>query len=355
MTIQPEPKPRPQSGSRRAVVSLLAAVIAQLALIGCFTSAMSNPTLHGAPLAVVLEPGAPLADTQVAFTPAGAISARRFDSPDAAGAATIRGDVAGALIVAPDGETLLVAGASTPVLVGAVTQTVQAQARVAGLSLRVNDVRPLPANDPRALGTFLLTIGWVIGGYLGVMLLSRALGATIRTLRGTLRLLGWLLGYAVASAALAVVLVDPLMGVVTGHGWQLVIAGTLVVFTVASFTAALISVLGMPGLILAIATLVILGNPTSGGSVPDEMLAGGWRFLARILPTNAAVRLVRYVQYFDTHHAGAPGLALGVLSVAAVGVLVIVAAMRDRRGRSATTAAVAPGDPDDLAAPLAKA
>jgi hypothetical protein len=313
------------------IITLLAAVAAQVALIACFVGAMSNPQLHQAPLALVVEPDA----AQVVFQPSDAVSVRRYATEDAAREATRHGDVVAAVIVTERRETLLVAGASTPALAAAVTQVVQAQARQAGVPLQTTDVRPLPANDPKGLGTFLLTIGWVIGGYLGVMLLTRALGAGGRGPRGTARLLGWLLLYSVVSAVLAVGLVDPVMGVVTGHGWQLVGVGTLVVFSVGSFTAALLAVLGLPGLVIAIATLVVLGNPTSGGSVPDQMLAGGWRFLARVLPSNAAVRLVRSVQYFGGHHTGSPGAVLVVYAGAAV-LLMTGHAVLARRRRPAS-------------------
>jgi hypothetical protein len=168
-------------------------------------------------------------------------------------------------------------------------------------------------------------------------LLTRALGAASRTLRGTVELAGWAAIYSMVSAMLGVVLVDPVMGVVTGAPLRLALAGSLIVFSVATFTAAMLSLAGVAGLIMAVATLVILGNPTSGGSTPPEMLAPGWRFLARILPPNAGVSLVRSIQYFGDHQLTRPLIVLLGYAVASVVVMLFVSAERERRGSTGVT------------------
>jgi hypothetical protein len=60
--------------------------------------------------------------------------------------------------------------------------------------------------------------------------LSRVLGAKARALRGTVVLAAWTAVYALGSAALGVVLMDLIMGALTGHPWALLGAGTLIVF-----------------------------------------------------------------------------------------------------------------------------
>ena len=281
---------RPPGAARvfpRILVIMVAAVLAQLALVAAFTGVLSNPTLKSAEVGIVTQGQAP------GMFPLPGITYRALPSTAAARQEVADGSLPAALVVDAKNQTLYIDGASGPSLASALEAEFGAAAHKTSAHLAISDVRPLPASDPRGIGTFLLGIGWVIGGYLGMMLLSRTLGARTRSRRGAVVLLGCVLGYSVLSAVAGVALLDPVMGVLTGSPGQLIGAGTLIVFTVSTFTAALMSLLRMPGLIIAIGTLVILGNPTSGGSLPVQMMAGGWRFLAQVLPTNAGVSFIR--------------------------------------------------------------
>jgi uncharacterized phage infection (PIP) family protein YhgE len=142
--------------------------------------------------------------------------------------------------------------------------------------------------------------------------------------------------YAVASGALGVVLVDPLMGMLTGHPWTLLAAGSLIVFAATVVTAALMSLFGLPGIVIAIVMLVLLGTPTSGGSVPVQMLSSGYRFLAGVLPTNAAIGMVRGFAYFDGNQIARPLLVLCIYAGVSVAVCVGLALRRARTAAPAT-------------------
>jgi len=205
----------------------------------------------------------------------------------------------------------------------------------------VEDVRPLPPGDPKGLGSFMLVIGWIIGGYIGMTLLSRVRGAAGTSVRGTAVTLGMAAIYSVASAALGVVLVDPLMGVLTGHPWTLLAAGSLIVFAATVLTAALISLVGLSGIVIAIVMLVVLGNPTSGGSVPVQMLSSGYRFLAGVLPTNAGMGLVRDFAYFDGNQIARPLLVLSIYAGVSLAVCLGLALRRATAAASATAPAAA--------------
>lgn len=328
------PRPRHARERSRVLVVLVAGIAAQLALVAAFASAMGNPTLTDARVGLV-EASAPTT-VAAAFSDAGSSTAatpaiRYVPLGSAADAeAAVRAQaLPAAVVLDPSGGTLLVAGAAGPTLVAAITTAVDAQSAAAHLPMTVRDLVPLPATDPHALDTFLLVIGWVVGGYLGMMLLSRTVPGAFGSVRGGATLLSWTAVYAVASAVLAVVLVDPVLGVITGHPWSLILAGSLTVFAVSSFTAALLSLLGAPGLIIAIGSLVVLGNPTSGGSVPDQMLSGGWRFLAEVLPTNAGVELARSLTYFDGQLVGRPLIVLGTCAAVSGLVLTVMAWRRN--------------------------
>jgi hypothetical protein len=351
MNTSPQPKP-PATTTRakvlqalhiksqlKVVLALAAAAALQLALVASFAGAMSRPVLHDAVLGLVARPGGSQAPA-AAVPQIPGVSFRVLATPAAAVAEVRDGALPAALLAGTHRDTLVVADAAGLTLVTAITQAMTAQAARADLPLAVDDVRPLPPGDPRGLGSFLLVVGWIIGGYLGLALLARVLGraTTVRTAATTL---GWAAVYAAGSAALGVLLVDPLMGVLTGHPWTLFAAGSLIVFASAACTCALISLLGMPGIVVAIVLFVLLGNPTSAGSVPVQMLSGGYRFLAGVLPTNAGVALVRGIAYFDGNQVARPLLLLSVYAGASLLACFGPALRRNRV--AAPPAASAPG------------
>lgn len=337
----PVRSPGPALAVSKILILVVSAVLAQLALVAAFAGVLSNPTLKSAEVGIVAQ--GPAADAPlpgVTYQPLPSAAAARREVAD--------GSLPAALVADGRSQTLYIDGSSAGASLTAVLQAeFGAAAQKTSAQLTTRDLRPLPASDPRGLGTFVLGIGWVIGGYLGMMLLSRALGARARTRRGTLALLGCTLAYAALSAIAGVVLMGPVMGVLTVSPGELIGAGTLIVFTVATFTAALMSLLGMPGLIIAIGTLVILGNPTSGGSVPVQMMAGGWRFLANVLPTNAGVSFIRSFAYLDGNQMNDP---LTVLLIYTAGSVLVLLGLAIRRSAGQPTAPAVTATPASIPA-----
>lgn len=326
---------------RTAALVLAAAVVLQLAFIASFTGAMSRPTLQDATLGLVASPTA-TRPAAAAVPQLAGVTYRVLPSPAAAAAQVRDGELPAALLVGARNDTLVVAGAAGLTLVTAITDEVSVQAARTGVPVAVQDVRPLPPGDPRGLGSFMLVIGWIIGGYIGMTLLSRVRGAAGASVRGTAVTLGMAAIYSVASAAFGVLLVDPLMGLLTGHPWALLAAGSLIVFSATVLTAALISLVGLSGVIIAIVMLVVLGNPTSGGSVPVQMMSGGYRFLAGVLPTNAGIGLVRGFAYFDGNQIARPLLVLSIYAGVSVATCLGLALRRARGAASAGAPAAAP-------------
>jgi hypothetical protein len=88
---------------------------------------------------------------------------------------------------------------------------------------------------------------------------------------------------------------------------------------------------------------VVLGNPSSGGPVPRQMLSGGYRLLAEVLPNNAGVSLVHDVQYFGGNGTGHP---LFVLALYAALALAVCFAQAYRQGRSSANTGLTAADLD---------
>jgi hypothetical protein len=311
-----------------ALAALAAAVVFQLALMAAYTGANARPVLHHVTIGLVGPSPTPggdvssLSDNTVSYQPVSDAATARHEVSD--------GRLPAALIVAGSHQRLVIAEAGGLALTAAVEQIATTEAAAAQATLAVEDVRPLPAGDPRGFATYLLVLGWILGGYVGMTLLTRMLRPRAPGMRGTATLTAWTAAYAVASAGLGVVLMDPLMGTVTGHPWALLGAGTVIVFAAAMSTAALMSLFGIAGIVVAVVIFVLLGNPSSGGSVPVQMLSGGFQFLAKILPNNAGVALVQRVEYFDGNQLGHPLVVLGLYAVIATAVCFADALRRSR-------------------------
>ncbi len=320
--------------SGKILISAVAAIVVQLALVATWTGAMAKPALREEPVGLVAPPTA----ARLSVRPADAVTWRTLPDPTQAQQAVRTGELAGAVVQDGRRETVLVATAGGPVAAQALTKTFTAQALADRMALQVRDLRPLSQGDPRGLSVFILVLSWVIGGYLGAILLVRAFGARVRTPRGLAGLLLAQAAYAVAAAALGVVLVDPLMGLISGHAAALVGIGALVLFAVGTFAISLLTMLGGAGLIAAVATVVLLGNPVSGGTVPTSMLPSGWHFLSEILPNAAGMRLVRSVSYFGSHGITDPLVVLAIYAGASVLLTTLVTVRRRSTGASRPTA-----------------
>lgn len=330
--------------NRKVLIAALTAIAIQLALVAAWAGAMGKPSLHEEPVGLVVADGASISAAGIAIEPADAITWRPLADAATAKQQVGRGELDGALIVRGNRETLLVASAGGLGTSQALSKILTARAASTGNALKVRDLRPLSSDDPRGLGVFVLVLGWVIGGYAGAMLLARTIGPRARTVHGAAALLGWLAAYAVAAAGLGVVLIDPMLGMLTGHAAALIGVGALLIFAVGAFAAAMLSLMGPAGLAVAVAALVILGNPASGGMVQASMLPDGWHFLAEVLPNAGGVHLIRAVSYFGGHGISDP---LTVLIAYAGASILIIAGLAWRR-RSVPPAADAALAEDEI-------
>lgn len=322
------------------IVALLGAIVFQLGFVASFAGAEARPALRDVTIGLVGTAPAPAG--KVVPLARSAVSYQPLASAAAAREAVRDGDLPAALIVTGNHQTLVVAQAAGLTLTAAIEQVAATRAAASHASLAVADARPFPPGDPRGAASFLLVLGWIIGGYLGMTLLSRVLGGRARGLRRTARLTAWTALYAVASAGLGVVLIDPLTGALAGHPWALLGVGALIVFAAGMSTAALLSLFGMAGILVAIVGFVVLGNPTSGGPVPVQMLSGGYRFLAGVLPNNAGLGAVHGVQYFDGNQIGRPLLVLALYAALALAVCFARTLRQPRSPRAGASAAPDP-------------
>jgi hypothetical protein len=317
----------------RAAAAIAAVSLVSLLFIASYAGALHDPTPRDVPVAVAN--GVPSSVTQaIESSP----EFRAVDVDDAAAAlrAIDRRDAYGAVVTGSRGVELITAPAAGPAVDSVLRDGLAPQLRGAVSDVTVRTVHPLPDADARGLVGFYTAVGWIIAGYLGATFLGIVFGARPSPLRTVWRLGGLLaLGLVVGfgGAALAAWIGE------LGNVGMLGVVGTLAVLSAGTVTTALQAALGVVGTGVAILIFVVLGNPSSGGPFPAELLPQPWRALGQDIPTGAATTAISDVAYFPDASLGAPLLVLGVWI--AVGAIVALALSRGRRGPGERDAALA--------------
>lgn len=322
----------------RKAVALVLALTAGLSLIlALFVGIAVNSGPNGVRLAVA---GPAPAVEQVKAGVAQAGGAEAFEvsvvSDEAAARAALQDrTVDGAIVIGPNGPTLLTASAGSP----AVTQLLTAAAAhlgnpAAATGPPVVDVVPLPSGDSRGVGLAAGSLPMVIAGL--------ALGiAAALALRNR-----WLVLGTVVAGALTIAVsfagVLAWLGVSGGHFWAEFSAISLTIATSALVVAGLARLLGAAGAGLGALLLIIVGNPLSGIATSPRLLPGPWGEFGQWLPTGAGGTLLRTVAYFPAASVWMPVLILlGWAALGAVAVIVGRAKVGIAHGSHETAVAAA--------------
>jgi len=301
--------------SLRAVVLVVGVFVLQMAFIVSYVGAFHAPKPYRIPVGVVApaQVGSALVE-KVNSLPSRPLQARLVADEAAARQLLTEDRINAALVVDASGtsDRLLVASASGSAVVTAVeTAVTQLESRQHRTTTTV-DVVPLQRGDERGLTGFYLVIGWLVGGYLVASLIGVAAGARPATVRRTVIRLGALAVYAIVSGLGGAVIVDPVLGALTGHFVALWWVGALLVFAAAAVTTALQVLFGITGIGLAVLLFVVLGNPSAGGAYQLRLLPPFWRAIGYAIPNGAGTEAVRRIVYF-----GGRGITSHLLVIAA--------------------------------------
>ncbi|MGM7697966.1 ABC transporter permease [Microbacterium sp. A84] len=210
------------------------------------------------------------------------------------------------------------AGSTSAYQVVAATFTQVASAQQ--IPLKIDDVAPLPDIDSQGIVTMYIAMGWILAGFMVVVVGANAAPAT-RPLRRMLPLTGI---YAVFMSAVLWLIAGPITGAVEGHFLALWGAGIVAIFSVAMFALVLERLIGMLATIPVVGILMLLGVPSSNAALSIYMAPEWFRTLYDFLPMPAAAETVRSILYFNgdvvTHHLQVLSL-WGLISLALVFVI----------------------------------
>jgi len=308
----------------RGAVAIVAAMIVGLGFVWSFVGALHQPKFHNVPIAVLGPPA-----LTKALGSGGEFAVTRVDSERAAVDRIDDRKADGGIVVGPRGINVLVASVAGLTISDALSTDLPPKLSAlapAGTPVQVVDVKPAPKNDPLGLSPFFLALSVVIGNYIGAIFFGLAFGVKPEASRVWWRLLGVsILGLVLALGEVGVVYA---IGPLHGHYVPLVLVSLLLGVSASFITVGLQSFLGILGTTVAILVFVILGNPSSGGPIPTQLLPGIWRTVGPYLPNGAGTDLYRNIVYFGGHDLTRPLLVL--FAWLSVGVAFVLASVRAR-------------------------
>ncbi len=213
-------------------------------------------------------------------------------------------DAYAAFIPAPDGSMAVhVASAASPTVAALLTQ------QFAGSQVKVVDVVPVAADDPRGAGLASAFLPMLITAIIAAVLLWQG----VRTIGG--RLIGLILFAALAGLGEAAVLqyfFHALPGTYLANAAVL----ALVSAAISGVVLGLASLLGRAGIALGVLGVFVIGNPLSAINAAPELLPQPWGAIGQFFPPGAGMTLLRSVAYFDGAHAAATAWTLAAWAFA---------------------------------------
>ncbi|NLE79965.1 MAG: hypothetical protein GX610_10365 [Rhodococcus sp.] len=230
-------------------------------------------------------------------------------------------EVYGGIVATPEGPRVLTASAASPVVSGALTDMAGAMAAGDTSQPAVEDVVPMPSDDPRGVGFGAALLPMVLGAILPAVAFGFLTG------RRGLQIGGVLVYAVLGGLSFAAVLH---FGFGTLDGNYLAEAGVLA----AVIGAGAVGLLGLrwaagiAGLALGAASLLLLGNPLSGAATAPEFLASPWQEIGQAFPPGAGAAMLRSVAFFDSAAIAGPAVVLGLWVV--VGLLLYLFPRRER-------------------------
>ncbi|GGD70551.1 ABC transporter permease [Microbacterium murale] len=197
------------------------------------------------------------------------------------------------------------------------------------MPLKIDDVAPLPDRDSQGIVTMYLAMGWILAGFMVVVVGANAAPAT-RPLR---RMLPLTAVYAPFMSAVIWLIAGPITGSVDGQFWPLFGAGAVAIFCVAMFAMIFERLIGMLAVIPAVGILMFLGVPASNGAFSMYMAPEWFRALHDILPFPAAVEAARSILYFDGDVVAHNLQVLGLWGLVSLAIVFVIDSLKTVRTR----------------------
>ncbi|MFZ2512677.1 MAG: ABC transporter permease [Gordonia sp. (in: high G+C Gram-positive bacteria)] len=186
-----------------------------------------------------------------------------------------------------------------------------------GLPLEITDVAPLTADDSAGTVSLYIAIGWMMAGFLVIVVIANA----APDLMSTRKLLPLIVGWAVFMAAVIWLIAGPIVGAISGNFLALVGMGALAITATALFSIIFVRLFGLLAVLPLVSIIMFLGVPASGGGLSIHLVPEVFAWLHDYLPLPAAVESVRSILYFGGDTVGSHAIVL--VAWGAVSLLVV--------------------------------
>ena len=216
--------------------------------------------------------------------------------------------------------------AASQVVVQVFTQIAQSQK----MDVDHQELAALPDSDNMGTATMYYAMGWVMAGFMVIMVGSTA-APHLRPLKNLIPLL------AVYSAFMSLVLyliAGPFTHAVDGHFGTLFSVGMLAIFAVAMLTTVFNRLIGMLCLLPTMLLVMFLGVPASNGALSIYMEPRIFNILHDILPMPAAVESIRSILYFNSEGLGAHLVTLSIWALVCLEVTMVIDQLKPVRTTS---------------------
>ncbi|HKE49945.1 MAG TPA: ABC transporter permease [Actinomycetes bacterium] len=310
------------------IVVGLTAVLTVLFIAFALPAVKSGP--HDVPLGVA-GPAEAVAQVEQGLAGAapGAFDVRGYRDEQALRAAILDRDIYGGVAPGPQGVRVFIASAASLPIAQGITNLANNLAAQTGTTPTIEDLKPLPPDDPRGGGLTAAGLPLTLGGILPAVVLIRRFPERPWLRVGAATAFALLAGFAVAA------ILKYWFGTVTGAYVPIALGLSLGIGAISLTLLGLESVAGWPGFGLGAAVMVLLGNPLSGIAAGPEFLPSGWGAFGQLLPPGANGTLLRSTGYFEGAGATRPTIVLAIWVLAGLLLCSLAAAMRSRSRRAA--------------------
>jgi hypothetical protein len=240
--------------------------------------------------------------TQLSAAAPGEFDLRLYADQAAARSAIAHRDIYGAFDVTPGHLSVLEASAasvSVSQLLTSIGQQLDPTGAGERIPMSVVDVVPLARSDPKGMVLSAALLPLTICS----ILVAAAVGVMIRFRPAWRQLVALTVLSAVAGLG-CYLIAQGFLGALPHHAVASWASLALTILSISAATAGLIALIGAPGLAVAAALMVFVGNPFSGVTSAPQLLPGAVDHLGQWLPPGAGANLLRSSAYFDGYGAG---------------------------------------------------
>ena len=159
------------------------------------------------------------------------------------------------------------------------------------VTVTVTDIAPLAGGDSTGTGLALAALPLIMGGISGAVILSTVITGLRRQLYSALV-------YSVMGGLVVTGILQGWFDVMQGSYWMNALIIGLEVAALSSTMIGAKNAFGNIGMAVVSVTMLLVGNPLSGATVPAYFLPSPWGEVGQLLPPGAALNLLRNVSYF---------------------------------------------------------